>query len=111
MIALNDWIKPSQNNHNDDLLDLTEYLDDDLEFKPSTLDLEILDYLTHQEIPPNILKQVLEDTPYVMKYCLKNKVQLKYVSILEETGKPEPAYYFSDNLGGYTRSGLEQSLS
>lgn len=56
-----------------------------------------------------------QDMPLLEQFCKKYGVQLVDVSYTEESTVGddyvlEPLYIFDDNLGGYTRNGLENSL-
>lgn len=57
----------------------------------------------------------LQDLKLVGNFCKKYKQNLVRIDCTTESTTPEaiifePIYYFDDNLGGYTKAGLEESL-
>ena len=52
-----------------------------------------------------------EALPYIEKFCLEKDIKLLNITTTHESGTIEPMYLFSDNLGGYTLEGIQNSLA
>ena len=71
--------------------------------------LEDLALLEVMAVP--ILVHLVQDRPLIDAYSGKYGVSLAEIDINREEESPQGLmYFFSDNLGGYTREGLERSL-
>lgn len=70
------------------------------------------------EIPDadDFKSKCLNDSKLIEDFCEMYKVKLVSIDFTAENTTPEatvfePMYYFDDNLGGYTKEGLESSLT
>ena len=57
-----------------------------------------------------IIEDAVKDRPLVDLFCKKFSIKLIRVTPCWESERLEPMYFFNDNLGGYTREGLENCL-
>ena len=86
--------------------DLQDNLQDNLHDNLVLEDLELLEVMA---VP--ILVHLVQDRPLIDAYSGKYGVSLAEIDINREEESPQGLmYFFSDNLGGYTREGLERSL-
>jgi hypothetical protein len=57
-----------------------------------------------------LIEQLVKNHSLLEKFCEIYKVKFIGTSFTDENEFLEPRYYFTDNLGGYTIKGLENSL-
>jgi hypothetical protein len=57
-----------------------------------------------------LTEQLIKNKSLLEGFCKKYKVELTGTNFTDENEFLEPMYYFTDNLGGYTIKGLENSL-
>ena len=51
-----------------------------------------------------------EAETFIRQFCEKYNIRHASTGCTYESGFPEPIYYFTDNLGGYTIGGIKGSL-
>lgn len=51
-----------------------------------------------------------EAETFIRQFCDRYKIRHASTGYTIESGFPEPIYYFTDNLGGYTLDGIKNSL-
>jgi len=48
--------------------------------------------------------------PQVNKFCKRYRTNLLRIEQTQESGYPEPMFFFSDQIGGYNIGGIKSSL-
>ncbi len=65
-----------------------------------------------EELSVSVLEVLARDAPLIDAFSSRYKAELVRIGVNREDEYPPQSlmYFFDDNLGGYTRKGLEDSL-
>jgi len=61
-------------------------------------------------IEPDFKLMVQSCMPQIDEFCKKYKTNLLRIEQTQESGYPEPMFFFSDQIGGYNIDGIKNSL-